>query len=524
MLQAVYIADHNNRLTYEYLINLSSPKFVSLINTITLNQNDTAFHDELPLIEINTEFFVVFQKTKNLIVYILCSNSNNPNPITPFIFIQRLIEVMGDYFGTPLALTKIDANNDTLTVLINEMIDDGLPNVTDCNKLRDLIPFKSLLSKFLSTSNELANAASKKSLGSLTHPQRTQSMTAEQNSLNSIPWRKSNVKYTNNEMYVDVVETINVILKPTNKISANKKNLLSSNNHFDSAYYSTNTLLNLLSQLIPIVGTIDGQVNFVSHLTGIPLLQLVLTLGGLDICLPSLHQCINLGKWLDNPGTLSFIPPDGSSTLMSYQIDLDSMHKKDQLNMLGLIAVDYASGLGTNKNEFEIRLIIQNVKTVSKIENLTVEIVCDTSDEDSDEESAVTNIKASRITHGDLSFKGHGRAEWNLRNISSGIQPVLHGSIVTNHSDDSGSDIFSNERSPDLIDFEGAKERSNSPRLAMPIAPTYVRLSYSHKGSIPSGIKVDSLKIVSAKGLGETVKPYKGVKYVTKTGNFIIRS
>lgn len=515
MLEAVYIADHNNRLTYEYLINLSSPKFVSLINTITLTQNDTTFHDELPLIEINQDFFVVFQKTKNLIVYILCSNANHPNPITPFIFVQRLIEVMGDYFGTPLALTKIDANNDTLTVLINEMIDDGMPNVTDCNKLRDLIPFKSMLSKFLSTSNELANAASKKSLASLAHPQRA----VEQNSLNSIPWRRSNVKYTNNEMYVDVVETINVILKPTNKISGTKKNLLSSNNHFDSAYYSTSTLLNLLSQLVPIVGTIDGEINFVSHLTGIPLLQLVLTLGGLDISLPSLHQCINLEKWVDNPGTLSFIPPDGRSTLMSYQIDLDSMHKKDQLNMLGIIAVDYASGLGSNKNEFEIRLIIQNIKAVSKIEDLTVEI----NTGDNSEEETVTNIKATRITHGDLQFKGHGKAEWNLRTISSGIQPVLHGSIITNNADDSNSDVFSNDKASDLIDFDG-KDRPNSPKIAGPIAPSYIKLRYSHKGSIPSGIKVDSLKIVSAKGLGETVKPYKGVKYVTKSGNFIIRS
>ena len=32
-----------------------------------------------------------------------------------------------------------------------------------------------------------------------------------------IPWRRSNVKHTNNEMYVDVIETVNVIIKPTTK-------------------------------------------------------------------------------------------------------------------------------------------------------------------------------------------------------------------------------------------------------------------------------------------------------------------
>ena len=54
--------------------------------------------------------------------------------------------------------------------------------------------------------------------------------------------------------------------------------------------------------------------------------------------------------------------------------------------------------------------------------------------------------------------------------------------------------------------------------------PSYIKLSYSHKGPVPSGLKVDSLKIISAKGLGDTVKPYKGVKYMTKSGNYIVRS
>jgi AP-3 complex subunit mu len=49
------------------------------------------------------------------------------------------------------------------------------------------------------------------------------------------------------------------------------------------------------------------------------------------------------------------------------------------------------------------------------------------------------------------------------------------------------------------------------------LMPTSVAVSFNVKGWLPSGIKVDSLNVDlrRSKGLGEGVKPYKGVKYVT---------
>ncbi|KAK6464887.1 Mu homology domain-containing protein [Scheffersomyces coipomensis] len=554
MFEAVYISDSNDTLVYEYLINLSSPSFKSLINIIRTKKKDSESSStksksksndaNLSFIEVNEDYFVSFERTSSLIIYVLCSSSTSLNPIIPYTFIQRLIEVMSDYFGTPLALTKIDANNDTLTLLINEMIDNRMPNVTDFNKLRDLISFKSLLSKILSTGNDLA-AATNKSLSSLGNSQKSSSFEPpasfnnnnnNESSLNSIPWRRSNVRYTNNEMYVDVIERINVILKPTAKLvgqGTNTQSLLSSNSatHFDSAFYSTSSLKSSATQLIPIVGSISGKINFVSHLTGIPLLQLVLSTAGLNLKVPSFHECIKLDKWLGNPGTLSFIPPDGKSTIMKYEIDLESFSDvKSKLSMLGLIEVDFQSGLGPNKNEFEIKLFIKDSKSVSKIEHLVIDIVCqdNESPEANDDESNdgigrddyIVNIKTNRVTHGDFSYKSKGKAEWNLRTLSKGIQPFLRGSIIT-HSIDKSIEAFEEsshkDLQPDLIDVD-----TNTPLKS--IKPLYLKMSYSHKGSLPSGIKVDSLKIVSAKGLGDTVKPYKGVKYTTKTGDFIIRS
>jgi|UPI00003BE556 hypothetical protein len=525
MFEAVYIADSTNSLVFEYLINLSCPKFNSLKNLIKLDEYDQS---KLRLVEINSEYFVAFEKMSNLVIYLLCSSKNDPNPVMPFVFINRLVEVMEDYFGSPLAVTKIDANIDTLTLLVNEMIDDGIPNVTDFNRLRDLIPLSNLFTKLLSTSNDLASAVSNKSLSSITHNTRKAESLSSNMQQTSVPWRRDNVKYTNNEMYVDVVETINVILKPLPKHIGKESNMLGSSKGFDSAFYSTS--LKASSKLVPIVGTIDGQINFISHLTGVPYLQMILNKGGLKMDLPSFHECIELDKWTNDPGNLSFIPPDGNSTLMNYQIDLDTINKRDQKGMLGIVDIDYQHGLGTNQNEFEIRLFINSNKSVPKIENLCIEIHCDnvnegetSSADDSSGNSSinVSNIRASRITHGDFSFKGSGKGEWNIRNISTGTQPMLHGSIVSDGSYDS-LELASALKEHDKSHLGSDKE--STPLAMEAIKPIHLKLSYSHKGCVPSGMKVDSLKIVSAKGLGDTVKPYKGVKYMAKTGNFIIRS
>jgi AP-3 complex subunit mu len=57
------------------------------------------------------------------------------------------------------------------------------------------------------------------------------------------------------------------------------------------------------------------------------------------------------------------------------------------------------------------------------------------------------------------------------------------------------------------------------------LMPTSVAVSFNVRGWLPSGIKVDSLNvdIRRSKGLGEGVRPYKGVKYVTVSRNGVER-
>lgn len=530
MIQGVYIADNTNNLVYEYLVNSSFPSFKALRSYINAEDLDKL---KVPLIEINSDYYVSFQKTKSLIIYVLCSYKDTFNPVLPYIFIRRLLEVMEDYFGSPLAVVKIEANSDTLTLLLSEMIDDGIPNITEFNKLREIIPFKGFFSKLLSASTDLASAATQKSFTSLTHNTRKVEKQLATTDDTSTPWRRSNVVYTNNEMYVDITETLNVILKPIPAKGTQGGSYVSPS-AIDSAFYST--ISQPTTKLVPITGSILGKIEFLSHLTGVPYLHMALQCDRLDFGLPSFHRCIRLDRWNKTPGDLYFIPPDGKSTLMNYEIDLDSVDRSKRDDILNLFTIDFKYNLGPKGRDFEIFFSINSHKNVSKVENLSIGIHCtDVSDgkqngdtsskasssaDSADSDIKVESIKTTKVTHGDFLFKGNGMGEWNLRSIVAGAVCVLHGTIITNKDrNEDGGYYAESFDSNNLIEGD-----YNADVPEHKVRPAFLTLNYLSKGSVPSGLKVDSLKIISAKGLGETVKPYKGVKYITKTENFIIRS
>lgn len=70
----------------------------------------------------------------------------------------------------------------------------------------------------------------------------------------------------------------------------------------------------------------------------------------------------------------------------------------------------------------------------------------------------------------------------------------------------------------------GAARNQHAKKETKPIFPTHVTLSYKAIGQIPSGIKVQSLKITNARGSADSAtKPFKGVRYITLTGDYVVR-
>jgi len=154
----------------------------------------------------------------------------------------------------------------------------------------------------------------------------------------------------------------------------------------------------------------------------------------------------------------------------------------------------------------------------------------------------VRNLSEVRPSKGDASYNpGEKVLEWHVptKEISSGMSYFgLRCTVVGQIPETDGKDIdptgfgFGTDYSynePYQGDTTGAKskeggsEGGDSEKDAKRIAqnkilmPTSASVSFAVKGWLPSGIKVESIAIDprKSKGLGESVKPYKGVKYLT---------
>lgn len=463
------------------------------------------------------------------------SINRSSNQLLYFTFLQRLIQVMENYLHAPLSVAKIETNSDVLMLLLQEMLDSERPYITDINQLRELLPNRSLLGKILSTTQKLSQTA-QQTLNRSNNDSQAKAESSPKSTLtmwdsqaDRIPWRRSNVRHTNNELYVDMTERLSVLIAPSKALKTRKKNL-------SSAYYSSYSDSGISQNQRPLKALIDGQINFTSHLSGVPNLQLVLDTRNHDLGVPSFHKSVQIDQYLESKGVLSFIPPDGQFVLMNYQIDLLNSNHQNAMNHIGLVSAEFHGGLGPDANEFEIKLMTFISKTTKAIDNLKVEIVLADAltkraddpfassvmegDEELDEEAGEEEnliVKPIRLTHGELqvSADSKGNYEWCFdKFVSPGIYPVFRASLHRESELSSSSSKTSLKTlEPNLIDANQRK----------PLKPKYIRLSYEHKGALPSQMKVDSLRVLSAKGLGDKVKPFKGVKYFTHVKDFVLR-
>ncbi|KAK9464628.1 Mu homology domain-containing protein [Lipomyces arxii] len=470
---ALYITDINGQQLFEYPVASHPP---------TNKQIQVALRDASPedvVIRLSSNELLFYRKQDSLVFLIPCST--NIPALVPLEFISHLLKVLHDYFQPPISRAKIEKHYSTIMMLLNEMIEDGYPFVTEENALRDLVPFTDGLSKYLPS---LPKGAAD-SLKSFTSSSSSFSSVSSDHGLmrSAVPWRRSNVKYSNNELYIDVHETLSVIIPgmtPMQKIM-NAINGDGNPAPSASAFY-TPAVPQVLAE--PSVAIAHGAVYATTKLSGVPDIQLMLSFGNRILEGPAFHPCVRLARWRENPGMLSFIPPDGRSCLLQYTISgVES----------GPVGGDLKSGLGISKDEFEVRVWTRVPRNVKFIENLKVEVVYDG--------DRVQSIKSPRTSSGEFNVEKKGVGVWRFPGKTPvGWNASLRGTMAVNEDLEPGPD--------------GTVPQE---------FPKYVKMSFECQGMLVSGTKVESLRIVSARGLDDRAKPYKGVKYLTKGKDIVIR-
>lgn len=477
-----------------------------------------------------------------------------------------MIDVFEDFLGAPLLPHKIENNYDVVAQLLGEMCDGGSVYNTEPNALREVVEMPGLMGRLFSNVGLPSSAPAIGSSNAL----KVNLAKSNLNSSPSIPWRRANVRHTSNELYVDIVETLSVILAPSGR---------------------------------PLSAISSGSVAFTSKISGVPDLLLVLSApGGSSINrgsgivqtmqLPVFHPCVRLSRWKERPGEFSFVPPDGRFILAGYEVDLlpssaDSDLPPSHGEKLFLPAsVDMRTSLGPAGNEFEARLTLntkfpgapassarpgmrQGLSGTSTpsfgfggssagssnspiIEAVIVRIPIP---------SGVRNVTDLRPSRGDANFISWERCiEWRIPTkdgASVDGTATLYGSVVgqldsaldanENGNDGNTAQVKANpllgyydEDSAAAIDsYQETSSPATSKAVVDPtpvakprkievnkaLMPTSVVVSFSVKGWLPSGIKVESLAVdvQKSRGLGDGVKPYKGVKYLTVSKNGVER-
>ncbi|XP_059774398.1 AP-1 complex subunit mu-2 isoform X3 [Balaenoptera ricei] len=207
-------------------------------------------------------------------LYLVATTLKNANASLVYSFLYKTVEVFSEYFKE-LEEESIRDNFVIVYELLDELMDFGFPQTTDSKILQEYITQQG---------NKLETGKSR------VPPTVT----------NAVSWRSEGIKYKKNEVFIDVIESVNLL------VNANGSVLLSE-----------------------IVGTIKLKV----FLSGMPELRLGLNdrvlfeLTGLsgsknksvELEDVKFHQCVRLSRF-DNDRTISFIPPDGDFELMSYRL------------------------------------------------------------------------------------------------------------------------------------------------------------------------------------------------------------
>ena len=513
--------------------------------------------------------------------------ANSYNPLQYISFLEILVDATKLMLQTSiLSPHKIQINSHRIIMLLQELVDASVPFIIDLNQLRELLPNDSIIDKIVSATKQIQNNAassisniknvniSSPSLTSVSGNSHNNNFSRNSNtstfkystilekSGNPIPWRKIDIKNIQNEIFLDLYESIDIIVTPSinnnkQKHKSKKHNKYTTNG---SSFFNSNNDYFINNECYQ-KATIHGHMNLTTSLSDNPILDIQLNIPSifnLNNCYPSLHKSINKSIWKNSNGkSIQLIPPDEKCKLLSYNIDLIELNheNEDDLNInkyIGLINVQLIKGLGIKMNEFEISIdtgnsINSNISNngssssvLKDIKDLSIEIILpDTSnlliDSNKLEKNVIssnnfndkdnlnnynnkeygskdsisndnTNLKVLRNSTGTIIRTETGNYEWKFdSDIVVGGKFTLRASV---------SDDDDNDDTNDGNDVNN--DNHNNKSL---LFPKFLKVKYKHYGSVPSGIKVKSINLIDS----VNPKPFKGVKYISSSGDYIIR-
>lgn len=239
----------------------------------------------------NTHFFCIPHRN----IYVVALTSANANAALVFQYLHTLVNVFKSYFGGLFDEDSIKNNFVLIYELLDETMDHGFPQGT-----------QSELLKLYITQEGVRSEKSKQEIqpGSGITTQVT----------GAISWRQPGIRYPKNEVFIDVVESVNLLMSQQGTILRNDVSGQIMMKAFLSGMPECKFGLNDKVLL-------DKEKTQVSKNPG----KQKQNKAGIEIDDCTFHQCVKLGKF-ETDRTISFVPPDGEFQLMSYRVTENVNH------------------------------------------------------------------------------------------------------------------------------------------------------------------------------------------------------
>jgi AP-2 complex subunit mu-1 len=326
-----------------------------------------------------------FMYIRNRDLVLVAMTQANANANLVFQFLYQLSDVFQSYFDNEFSEEKIRSNFVLIYELFDEVMDHGYPQIVNANVLQKFIQHGS---------------AKNIGISALEEAKRSTQILA--NVTGATPWRPPNITYTyeKNEVYLDVIEKVNVIVNKQNKVLSTactgKICMKSSLSGMPICRFGLNDVLSMQKRR-----TKRGSKKKVSSRDGINLKDV------------TFHQCVRLNQYEEDK-TIMFIPPDGDYDLMTYRIDKTNL----PFDVQALV-----EERGRNRVEYHIK-----VKARYEHYNVANGIVINVPVPD---HTASVNIKTQG---GKATYSPTKKVlEWKLARMSGGQIIILKGEVQLIH-------------------------------------------------------------------------------------------
>ncbi|CAK9207967.1 unnamed protein product [Sphagnum troendelagicum] len=266
---ALFLLDMKGRvlISRDYRGDVTAPQAERAFAKLMEGEGDPGSHE--PVLLENGVTYLFIQHNN---VYVMTASRQNCNAASLLLFLHRVVEVFKHYFEE-LEEESLRDNFVVVYELLDEMMDFGYPQYTEAK----------ILSEFIKTDAYRMEVAVRPPMAVT----------------NAVSWRMEGIKYKKNEVFLDVVESVNI-------------------------------LVNSNGQLIR--SDVVGALKMRTYLSGMPECKLglndrvLLEAQGraakgkaIDLDDIKFHQCVRLARF-ENDRTISFIPPDGAFDLMTYRL------------------------------------------------------------------------------------------------------------------------------------------------------------------------------------------------------------